>query len=289
MGQPVAIIAYNRPQYLFSCLTSLEQQCKGRDVYLFLDGERGPQEKSLVDDSEDLFKEIFPNGNCERSEYNLGVAFNTKRAREYMFNLYESAVFIEDDLVLNSFYMEIMDALMDRFKKEDKVAMVSAYGGNTTRKLGAHSLEDQIRNKNKLVTMDHILGYGAWRNKFEVIKPLLQQYYDLLPSEYRYRPHAEILKFWQSKGVRNSMTTTSQDAATVMSMLLNKQIKLSTYANNLLYIGEWGEHSRPADFERYQWDQWPVMDEMVTDYEYNEEVYEFTLKELEERYIKDGQ
>ena len=172
------------------------------------------------------------------------------------------------------------------FKNEDKVAIVNAYGGHTTKKINGHSIEDQVKNKNKLVTMDHILAYGAWRHKFEVIKPVLQEYYDLLPSEYRHRPHNQILKLWQSKGVCQSMTTTSQDAATVMSMLLNKQVKLSTYGNNLLYIGEWGEHSRPVDFQRYEWDQWPVMDELVLDYEYNQEVYEATLKELEIRYIK---
>ena len=283
--QPIAVIGYNRPQYLYSCLNSLIEQSKGRQVHFFLDGERSSAEKYLVDDSEALFRNFFPEGHCHRSDVNLGVAFNTKRAREYMFDLYQSAVFVEDDLVFNPFYMNVMDSLMEKFKDETNIAMVNAYGGHTTKKLKANSLEDQLLNKNKLVTMDHILAYGSWRHKFNLINPVLQEYYDLLPSEYRRRPHAEICNFWQSKGIANTMTTTSQDAATVMSMLLHKQIKLSTYGNNLLYIGEWGEHSRPEDFVRYSWDKWPVINEEVLDYEYNEEVYNSTLIELEERYV----
>jgi len=282
--QPVVLVGYNRPQYFFSCAVALEEQSKDREVYLFLDGERSEEEKHLVDAYEEIFEKHFPHGTCFRSNENLGVAFNTRRAREETFELCNSAVFIEDDLILNPFYMDIMDSLMEQLKNEDSVGMVNAYGGNTTRKLGENSLENQINKKNKIVTMDHTLAYGAWKNKYEKIKPILTEYYQLLPQEYRARPHNEILKLWRSKGISESMTTTSQDAATVMSMLLNEQTKISTYGNNLLYIGEWGEHSRPQDFKRYEWDEWPVMNELVTEYELTADIFKQTLSELKERY-----
>ena len=126
MSRPIAVYAYNRPDYLKQVLESLKPQVKDAEVFLFQDGPRiMTDDKLKVKESVSVFQEYFPDQTVLESECNLGVAFNQKRARNFMLDRHESAIFIEDDIFINEYYIEQLNLLMDKFQDEKDVAVIS--------------------------------------------------------------------------------------------------------------------------------------------------------------------
>lgn len=278
MKLPIVLIAFDRPNYFEQCCEALSLQADGRDVYLFQDS---PWHMSQVDNTNNnvsVFRKYFPSGRLYVSESNLGVGFNTKAARETIFKSHDAAVFIEDDLVLSPWYMEMMDEFEQQFRDDPRIGMVNGYCGAVMRT--DNTIERQRINKNKFVRMDHTLAPIMWANKYEKITSTLYEYYDLIKGrDYRLRDHQRIWQFWANKGIPSNKIVTSQDCATVLSMLMNNQIKISTATNNLLYIGEYGVHSNPHAYNEYGWDRFPVYPEKTSGYKITEdEIIEITFQ-----------
>jgi hypothetical protein len=171
MSRPIVVYAYNRPDYLKQSLEALKPQVKDAEVFLFQDGPRiMSDDKPKIKESVSVFKEYFPDQTVFESECNLGVAFNQKRAREFIFDKSDSAIFIEDDIVLNDYYLEQLNFLMDKFQDEEDVSMVSLFGEihrhtDVFKYLDYLTKYDnwdkqQERNKHKFMQMEHI--WGEW-------------------------------------------------------------------------------------------------------------------------------
>src|SRR6185437_6897622 len=106
---PVAILSYDRPQYLGPVLRSLRRQMRpGEPVTLFQDGAynehsaRWKADPAAIDACVALFRAVFPWGEVHRSPVNLGIAGNYRRAETHCFVTRGAAqgLFLEDDLVL---------------------------------------------------------------------------------------------------------------------------------------------------------------------------------------------
>ena len=293
---PVVVLAYNRPKYLDKCLNSLKMQVLDRDVYLFIDGPRNQEDQFLIQQSIKATKYHIPHCEIKDSFENLGVAFNTKRARDFIFSKYDQCFIIEDDQVFNSYYLEQLDSLMSKFKDEDSVGMVNMFGevhrnylnysyyDHGQSKIGSY--DDQRRNMNKLKHMEHLWGYGMFKSCYEKIYDDLEGYYSLLPREYRNRPHQFIYKYWRDKGVGNKIVS-SQDSCTSAAMVINGISKVSTYTNNFSYIGEIGEHSRTKNFKESGWDKLEVFDQQVDNFEWNDNISKEIFEKLEFLFLQD--
>jgi hypothetical protein len=252
---PIAVISYNRTAYLIRTLKSIAPQVSKRPIYLFLDGPRNLQDLAAINISEQQAKKIIPQIKILRAEKNLGVGWHQKKMREYMFERYDKTSFIEDDMELNQGYFNLLDSLLDEFEDNDEIAIVSGFGGNTTKH--CNHLFKQEQNKFNLVPCDHTISIAMWAKKYEKIKPILDPYYALIPGEYRARPHEKIRELFQEMGAHPSVLSSSQDNMIVLAFLSLGYYKISTYTNNLEYFGEYGEHSRPQDFQRYAFNSWP--------------------------------
>ena len=308
MKRPISIIAYNRPEYFEPVLKSLAPQLdENRKVFMFLDGKRRHFGKEFedadakgIDECERLFKYYLPQGECLKSDVNLGVAFNQLRAREKTFEEHEQAIFLEDDAILQPYYIQQLDRLMDFFERDERVGMVNCFGeahrdkknyeaypyikkdedntGKTT------SYLEQDENRTKLKAMDHLWAYGFYRRAYSKIRETMRGYYDLIPkNEYRARPHGQIMQFWKELGSSSGIVS-SQDSGTATALVLNDFVKVSTYTNNFTYIGVWGEHSRPDNFDNAGWNDCITYDKEQTEFEWNEEVFNHVKARLKEKY-----
>ena len=133
----VAILSFNRPEYLQQVIDSLKLQTKQNfDYWLFQDGTinqfswRMAAKQKDIDDCINIFKEAFPKGKIEYSKTNIGIGMNWKRCEEKMFleENYNQVIFLEDDLVLQPPYMETMINLFNEFDDDPRVGMINAYG-----------------------------------------------------------------------------------------------------------------------------------------------------------------
>ncbi len=277
MKTPVAIIAYNRPQYLERILQPLPVD---RPVYMFIDGPRNEHDVSKINESIDIFKNKFSKG-CKifAQKTNVGVARNQRVAKETIFNEYSRGLFIEEDILVADYYCEMLDLLLDMFEDDDRVGAINGFPGHTLRKKGIQSLQDQQLNKNKFVTMDHILGYGLYKRSYVKTKPYMEGYLKILPKEYRDRSmvQGQIYNYWASHGVK--IWNNSQDAAFQASLYCANQLRFSTGSNHLTHIGANGEHSNPATHAQGGWDSFELLNELVTEFEWDDQIYNELMKE----------
>lgn len=103
---PIAVMSFDRPDYLREVLESIARQkdCAIVDtgIYLFQDGAvnaaSGEQRADPKDINEckRIFEEFFPNGQTFVSPVNLGVALNFERAEKFVFEQLDSdaAIFL---------------------------------------------------------------------------------------------------------------------------------------------------------------------------------------------------
>lgn len=286
MSRPIVIYSYNRPKYFKQVLASLKDQVGSNEIFLFQDGPTNNIDRPLVDECEYLFQQTFSNGTVFKSEQNLGVAFNQKRGRDFIFSRTDSAIFVEDDIVLNSYYLDTLNSLMDAFNADEDIAMVSCFGEpHTNRRVfpilpylkeDSDWTKEQEINKHYFMQMEHLWAYGFFRRAYDKIRDKLENYYKLIPAIYSNRPHGEILKYANDLGLNPNKAVSSQDSIVSGLLVINNMIKISTFTMNAQYIGEIGVHSNPQAFKAH-WGTVTPYNKPVNQYMWDNRIKQFLI------------
>ena len=252
---PIAVMSFNRPDYLRQVLASLAGQqgaeAGRREVFLFQDGWRNAYsgrvcaEQAQVEACVETFREIFPQGQVMAAPDNLGVAENFLRAETLFFRemKVECGYFFEDDMVLAPRYLATLDALREACAGSRKVGYFACYGHLQA------SAEEQMKRARLLRRLGHLWGFGLFRSHWEEMQPEMADYYALVVGkDYKARPHAEILRRYRDRGI--PIGVTSQDDVKKSVTYALGRTALNTQVVNARYIGEVGLHSNAKTFER---------------------------------------
>jgi len=243
----IAILSYDRPEYLRYMLLSLRRQLRPADrVTLFQDGARNPYSKKLkadpdrIDACVGLFRQILPHGKVIRSPTNLGIAANYERAENHIFGERQApyALFLEDDLILSPHYLNAVDALLRLAQQDERIAYVAAYGDLFS------GLSTQWKNRDRLIPMHENWGFAMTRRAWQDERPYRRRYLALLEgTDYSERDHDRIRDLFREWGFDTRVT--SQDAARWLASLYLGKVRVTTSACYAHYIGLFGEHARP--------------------------------------------
>lgn len=252
---PIAILSFNRPDYLRQVLDSLRAQQDGRlderEIVLFQDGARNAAsgaERGLeadIDACVRLFEERFPGRAVARSPANIGVALNFDRAEHHVFETLDAdaAIFLEDDLVLAPRYLGVMETLIDLARHDKRIGYVAAYGHHWV------PLAEQRRAPSRYVLLEHNWAFALMRRQWRRNKPYVEAYLALVRDvDYRMRPRREIHRLFHSWDM--GCPGDSQDVAKTIACCLTGAVKINTMACLGRYIGERGLHMNPAEFAR---------------------------------------
>jgi acetyltransferase-like isoleucine patch superfamily enzyme/glycosyltransferase involved in cell wall biosynthesis len=284
---PIFIMSFNRPEYLAHVIRSLLEQDKkllaDQDIYLAQDGAVNPlsgqqyADQKTIAECVSLFTSAFPEGKVLSYSANLGVALNFDRCERIAFEdlRAEYAVFLEDDLVLAPHYLATLESLVNQFRDDARVGYVSAYGNHT------HPLDEQKRNKDKLVVLTHNWGFAVFRRQWIKMRSKVLEYLDIVrASDYNKRDEAAIQRLFASWGY--GMPASSQDAAKTIACCSDKVIKINTYICNAAYIGARGLHMTPQMFTERGYDKTEMFAEAVTEFEpLSDGLYRQILREQE--------
>lgn len=259
MKNPVAILAFNRPEYLKETLQSLSRQAAGsldgREIHLFQDGivsaVSGREYASMEALKRNIeeFLNVFPNGFVHVQGWNKGIAEHFNVVERYFFELnqFEAAIFLEDDMILSEFYLRIMDELIDYAKINEKIGYVAAYGNHYA------PLDAQIQNKSKIIDMHHHWAFALLRRQWLRQKPLVDEYLALISGvDYKNRDHVKIIDFFRSKGFMPF--TTSQDAVKGAIAHMSGAVRLMTFPCYGKYIGRQGVNFTEKAYEDMKFD-----------------------------------
>jgi hypothetical protein len=263
----VAVLSFNRPQYLQPVLQSLrrsvEKSSHDLPVYLFQDNAfniRSNTQRAVDADikaSTSIFAEVFPRGVILDSPVNLGVALNYDRAEKFLFekNSYDAVLFFEDDLVLSESYITVLLNMLTQALDSDRVGMVCAYGSN-------HELpiEEQIANLDGVGVVNHSWGFGLTRRAYEVRKPYLSKYLSLLAEIDYYekdRLTHQIFDLHKQLGFNHHVL--SQDIFKYMALHKSGMVAVNTVPVLAHYIGKVGMHSSNESFEMHGYGRTKVL------------------------------
>ena len=127
---PIVIIAFTRPDLLKEVLIGLNQQSLlPKQIIAFIDGIRTENDRPLVDRCISLlkdFSETIPVKIVERAE-NLGCDRNVILSLTEVLSSYDSLVYLEDDIVPNTYFYDRMCRLLEAYREHEQVFSVSAY------------------------------------------------------------------------------------------------------------------------------------------------------------------
>lgn len=249
---PIAILSFDRPNYLRQVLVSLRRQIDARDeIILFQDGAFNPisgrwkSDSGRIEACRAVFREIIPWGEIREAPVNLGIAHNYRRAEEYAFveREHNACLFLEDDLVLSPYYLSVVRKLTAWAQTDRRIAYVSAYGN-----LWAGLLE-QWRNRHRLMHMHECWGFATTRTAWLDEQPFRQRYFALIDDvDYSQRDHDRIRTFFRDLGTETSIT--GQDFPRWFISAQLGKVRISTATCYARYIGRDGEHGTAEYYDR---------------------------------------
>ncbi len=251
---PIAILSFNRPQYLERTLQSLRGQITDdREVHLFQDGGFNPLSgRNYADEGHILeniriFQKLFPHGAVHIQPVNIGIARNFDTAERFFFDehQHQAAIFLEDDMVLGPHYMAIMDRmLIPTAISNPRIGCVAAYGNHLA------PIQAQHSNSRAIIDMDHRWGFALTRRQWLRQKPFVDEYLGVIANtDYQCRNHHEIVNWFISKKV--VPFATSQDSVKGAFQAMTGATSLMTFCCFAQYIGKLGVHFREGDFEKH--------------------------------------
>ena len=268
---PIAILSFDRPDYLSQVVDSLLAQRGGRiddrEIVLFQDGAQSrtggvPSAREVdLDASVAVFRTKLPGRRVVRSAVNLGVALNFDRAERFMFEDRgaDAAIFLEDDMVLAPLYLQVMERLIDLARYDERIGYVGAYGHHFMPRAV------QLREPARYTPLEHNWAFGLLRRQWLRNRPFLDKYLDLVRDvDYRRRPTREIHRLFHSWGM--GCGADSQDATKGLACCATGAARLNTTIVLGRYIGEHGLHMHPAEFARQGYGDTEMYDGPLPDF-----------------------
>lgn len=159
---PVAIIMFNRPE-LTRQVAERVAQAKPQAVYLIADGPRPshPTDVEACQATRDAVMSI--NWPCpvftNFAEENLGLRRRVSTGLDWLFESVDAAIILEDDCLADSSFFPFATELLDRFRDDERVGLVS--GNNFLR--GARINDDSYF----FASDARIWGWATWRRVWQ--------------------------------------------------------------------------------------------------------------------------
>lgn len=286
---PIGIMSFDRPDYFDKVLQSLVSQIPAgvgsRPIYLFQDGARNSfsgniyASQDLIDTNVQLFQKYVPHGTVLESPHNLGVALNYDRAERLFFEELgcEAAIFLEDDLILSPFYIDVLDHLVDLALNDTRIGYVSAVGNHML------SVDEQGERKHELTILQQTWGFALTRRQWNANQPYLEEYFKFVRDiDYRKRSHLDIFDLYTSWGA--SRIFSSQDRAKYIASTLNSNLWLTTIPSFGKYIGAIGLHCNEEMYAAGRFSETNLFPEPLENFA---EISEARYRELLDRQLRD--
>ena len=164
MNPPVIIFAYNRVKHLKRLINSLLQNAESSEtnVVIFADGAKNQEDEKVAEVAETIqdisgFKSIKA---VFRSK-NIGLAKNIINGVSSIFEEFEEAIVLEDDLVVTPYFLRYMKTALDYYKDTDAFS-IAGYTPRITLPIGyKYDTYPIMRNCS--------WGWGTWKNRWELV------------------------------------------------------------------------------------------------------------------------
>lgn len=174
---PVALILFNRPEATARVFESVRAARPAR-LLLVADGPRDDAERALTEAARRAVSEVDWPCSVERkyADRNLGCRANVAGGLDWVFDRCESAIILEDDCLPHPTFFRFCAELLDRYRAEERVAMIS--GDNFH--FGRRATDDSYY----FSYMNHIWGWASWRRSWRRFDASMQAWEALRRTDW---------------------------------------------------------------------------------------------------------
>ncbi len=173
---PVIIFAYNRPNHLNSLLESLQRNdfSNETDVFLFVDKCDNEKTHNLLLETAN-YKWNFKSLNLTVHEKNIGLKNNILFGLNTIFENHEATIVLEDDLILDKYFLEYMNLSLNKYKNKKRVFHVNGW---------SYPQIFSRQKSNFIGSLATPWGWGTWKDRWENFDSEFQNT-DLIANESR--------------------------------------------------------------------------------------------------------
>lgn len=237
----VAIVVFNRPKFTQIVFDEI-RKVKPKRLYIIQDGPRNGNSEDVkkTKQVQEIFKSI--DWECEVkkniSNINLGCSKRPHSGFSWVFEQEESAIILEDDCVPSIDFFEFCDCVLEKYKDDKRVMMISGTNIMEEWKQGDYSYH--------FSTLGGIHGWASWRrawNEFDVeiskwSEPIVKK---MVKNHMSSRLYATRSKVYDSL-MFNSHKSTAWDFQWGFARMINSGLSIVPYKNLITNIG-YGEDS----------------------------------------------
>lgn len=128
MLAPIIIFAFNRPEALKRLKESLASNYlyKESEKFVFIDGPRNENDQNKINDVVEIAQTITSNVTVSTANKGLGTSIITGVSS--IFQKYEKAIILEDDLICTPNFLSYMNQALNFYEKDDRIISVCGYG-----------------------------------------------------------------------------------------------------------------------------------------------------------------
>ena len=159
---PILFIIFNRPDVTIQVFNEI-RKIKPSDLYVVADGPRDSKggERDNCNKTRQIIDLIDWKCNVFKnySDINLGCKKRVSSGIDWFFENVEQGIILEDDCLPNKSFFRFCEEMLDKYKNEEKIGMIS----------GDNFQFNKIKNKYSYYfsRYSHIWGWATWRRAWE--------------------------------------------------------------------------------------------------------------------------
>jgi len=191
---PILFVIFNRPDTTEKVFNEIKK-IKPKKLFVSADGPRenkpGEKEKCLaareIIDRVDWECEVYK----KYSDANLGCKIGISSGIDWFFKNVEQGIILEDDCLPAQSFFKFCEELLEKYKNNEKIMMISGDNFQNGRQRGDGSYY--------FSKFSHIWGWATWRRAWK--------YYDVSMTDYpKFKQEEKINAIWNKKYIRKYWT-----------------------------------------------------------------------------------
>jgi hypothetical protein len=160
----IAIFCYNRPGHLNNLLETLQRnETKDHKIYLYVDGPKNFHDSIMQIKIREILEKrssLEFESICFRNS-NLGLNHSIRQGVDEILKKHDSIIVLEDDLLLDSFFISYMNSALELYYDYKNIGTVSGYSFVSFSKMQKNNLVLSSRHSS--------WGWGTWKDRWENI------------------------------------------------------------------------------------------------------------------------
>lgn len=159
---PIVIMFFNRPDTLTQVFEAVKN-VKPRNLFLIQDGPRLGNDNDIyqINSCREIVDDIDWECTVHRnySETNMGLAARIISGLSWVFEHVDQSIILEDDCVPNSSFFSFCQLMLEKYKKDLRVGIISGFNYFNEYDFGGYSYG--------FVKSGGIWGWATWKNRWE--------------------------------------------------------------------------------------------------------------------------